>query len=110
MLSRLLLLAHCIGALPHPQPQSSALHRAALAGDIAEVRALLQSGHNINERMPKEETSVYSYSQTALMFASQMGHAHVVQLLLEEGADEHAADANGSTGTQPTVPSTPASN
>lgn len=82
-----------------------------MTGDIAEVRALLKSGrHNINERIPKEETWVYGYSQTALMFASQKGHADVVQLLLDEGADEHAADSNGSTGTQPTVPSTPASN
>ena len=52
---------------------------AVQSGDHEAVRALLQSGANVNARD--------RYGQTALMLAAHKGHADVVTVLIEHGAD-----------------------
>ncbi len=60
------------------------LMRAAVAGNVDEVRSLLRSGADPNEKLG-------SLGMTALMFAAARGHLDVVKLLLEAGADPNAA-------------------
>lgn len=62
------------------------LMRASEAGRTDEVRKLLESGANVNERYPE-------LGLTALMLASLRGHVEVVKLLLKAGADPNAAGA-----------------
>ena len=60
-----------------------AFRGAARYGDIERLRALLESGSDVNARD--------RYHQTALMLAAQGGHAAVVRLLIERGADLNVA-------------------
>jgi ankyrin repeat protein len=56
-----------------------AFRGAARHGDVERLRALLDSGSDVDQRD--------RYHQTALMLAAQGGHADVVRLLVERGAD-----------------------
>ena len=56
-----------------------AFRGAAKRGDVEHMRALLDSGSDVNQRD--------RYHQTALMLAAQAGHLDVVRLLVERGAD-----------------------
>lgn len=56
-----------------------AFRGAARFGDLERMRALLDTGSDVNQRD--------RYQQTALMLAAQGGHASVVRLLLERGAE-----------------------
>lgn len=58
---------------------NKAWERAVLSGDHEAVRALLQSGADVNARD--------RYGQTALMLAAHRGHAVIVDVLIEHGAD-----------------------
>ena len=77
------------------QPESSneppnTLLLAAEAGDVSAAFDFLQAGSNANEST--------STGTTALMKAAHAGHAEVVKLLLQHGADAAAHDStNGST-------------
>jgi uncharacterized protein len=64
---------------------TTALHRAAYAGDVAQVRALLQGGARAD--------AANRYGMTPLALAAGAGSAEVVTLLLEGGATVRAADA-----------------
>ena len=69
---------------------SAALLAAACAGDCALVEALVAEGFFIDARGgPRGET--------ALAVAAAHGHAEVVELLFEAGADLGALDAHGCT-------------
>ena len=57
-----------------------ALHAAARAGDLAEVRRLIEAA-----RVPVDAGD--RYDATALMMAAERGHLEVVRYLLEAGAD-----------------------
>lgn len=80
-LSLLLCAPRPGGAAEDP---GEALRRAASAGDLAKVKELLAAGADIN--------AANTYGGTALAFASDKGHAAVVDLLLERGADPNTKD------------------
>jgi ankyrin repeat protein len=62
------------------------LRRAALYGDVAAVRFLLEHGADPNI------AGIFS-RETALLGAARLGHAEVVDLLLAHGADVSAVDS-----------------
>jgi uncharacterized protein len=64
----------------------SKLTKAAYKGDSAEVEQLLKNGSDPDERQ---------MGITALMTACNRGHADVVRLLVEKGADVNAKDWEG---------------
>jgi ankyrin repeat protein/beta-lactamase regulating signal transducer with metallopeptidase domain len=65
---------------------STALHEAVKAGDLAEVKRLIGQGANVTAPAGEE-------SLTPLGEAAHKGHAEIVKVLLESGADvENAAD------------------
>lgn len=61
-----------------------ALRRAASVGDLAKVKELLAAGADVN--------AANTYGGTALAFASDKGHAAIVDLLLERGANPNTKD------------------
>ena len=65
------------------------LLKAAAAGDLAQVRALLEKGTNINHRQ--------NDGATALFMASQDGHEETVQALLARGAEIDHQNKKGVT-------------
>jgi outer membrane protein assembly factor BamB len=78
-------------ALSHAAAQESAqetaaerLWRAARTGDAKAVAAELEAGVDVN--------SATTYKSTALSFACDRGHAEVVKLLLERGANPNITD------------------
>ena len=75
-------------------PQSFAedipyLLTAASKGDVATVKAMLDSGANANS---KDENSI-----TALMYAARKNNADVVAALINKGAEINAQDKGGWT-------------
>ncbi len=58
-----------------------AIHCAAARGDIGEVRKLIQDGADINRHGDDQYRD-----KTALVFAAENGHADIVELLLNQGA------------------------
>jgi ankyrin repeat protein len=68
----------------------TALMTAARVGTLASVKALLVRGATVDS---KDER----HGQTALMWAAAEGHADVVQMLIEVGADYHLRLASGFT-------------
>ena len=64
------------------------LLKAAYAGDLAQVRALLEKGADIDHQAQT--------GATALIIASQEGHEGIVQALLARGAEiDHQAKMAG---------------
>jgi hypothetical protein len=68
--------------------QDEELFRAARHGDRAGVERALAAGADVNASAPVDR-------KTALFRAAVFGHAEIVRLLLDRGAD---ADAHGSDG------------
>ncbi|MCY1061965.1 ankyrin repeat domain-containing protein [Nannocystis sp. SCPEA4] len=69
-----------------------ALHRAAIEGQLEEVRRLLSEGVRIEARHP-----AWPGLPTALLAASFRGHAAVVEELLARGADVRGVNVQGRT-------------
>ena len=65
-------------------PAADALLQAVRKGDVAAVKAALDSG------VPTD--AKFRYDRTALSFAADRGQAEIVTLLLERGADVNAKD------------------
>ncbi len=81
-----------VGVLVQPPPGQygiTELMSAALAGDAATVKALLEAGADVN--------AADDWGDTALIRAAASGHAAVVELLLEAGADPEAPSRSGDT-------------
>jgi outer membrane protein assembly factor BamB len=72
-------------AAPGSSDRGEALRDAALAGDIAQVRALLDAGVPVDAPAPR-------HGQTALILAAGKGRLDVVRLLVERGADVNARE------------------
>jgi len=68
-------------------PESGILAEAASRGDMSEVRALLGMGVNPDE--PHEN------GQTALGFATLLGHVELIEILCEAGANPNLVDSEG---------------
>lgn len=79
MLGALLLLANSTS-----DDLAERLWDAARRGDVAVVREVLEGGVDVN--------ATTKYGATALSYACDRGHAEVVQLLLESGANPNAKD------------------
>ena len=77
-------------AVKNFQTRGSAFFEAARLGDALLLRKLLDEGIHVNFRQP------YS-SATALHLAAKNGRHKAVRLLLSEGADVHAGDADHAT-------------
>jgi len=70
--------------------KDGSLIRAAERGDTEELLSLLQTGANINSKIPLQH-------QTALHKASENGHTAVVQILLENGAEVDSRETGNFT-------------
>jgi ankyrin repeat protein len=70
---------------------NKSLHLPAGQGDLAKVRAEIEGGTNVNARDIA--------GQTALMYAAETGRLHVVEYLIENGADLDATSGRGGRGT-----------
>ncbi len=68
---------------------TTGLHRAALAGNLAETRFLLEQGYPADRRDRD--------GLTALCCAARNGHLDVMKMLLERGADVNARSREGHT-------------
>nr|CAA9235529.1 hypothetical protein AVDCRST_MAG63-1175 [uncultured Armatimonadetes bacterium] len=77
-------------------PVLSPLHDAARRGDVEAVRGLLDAGAIIDAPSPPEPFNNQG-GDTALMLAAFEGHAPVVRLLLDRGADPKATNNRGQT-------------
>ncbi len=66
---------------------SGALHRAAAAGDIEQIRSLISEGTDVNAKDEK--------GQTALHAAALHGQPGAAQILIAHGADLEARDKDG---------------
>ncbi|MDQ3281127.1 MAG: M56 family metallopeptidase [Acidobacteriota bacterium] len=70
---------------PNPSPVAEALIKAAEAGDMLEVRQLLDAGMDVNTIMPGDGT--------ALITAARAGRLDMVNYLIERGADVNLSSA-----------------
>ena len=67
----------------------ASIHRAARSGNLPAVRALLESGEDVNKRDP--------HGRTALHFAAYCDRPVTLKVLIEAGADVNEPDGNGAT-------------
>lgn len=70
-------------------PAPSRLHRAAAAGDVEQVKQLLEQGYEIDQQ--------HTRGLSALHEAVRRGHGEVVQVFMEAGADPDDPTAQGET-------------
>ena len=66
------------------------MHIAAAYDNLPAVRALLESGEDVNKREPK-------LGHTALYWAIYFDRPVILKVLIETGADVNAQDSNGAT-------------
>lgn len=88
-LPRPTLRAQAGPAAPQVKSETTPLMGAAARGRVADVRALLAAGADVNTQ-DKD-------GRTALMFAAAAGHADTVKVLLGKGADPNLKDETGQT-------------
>jgi len=67
----------------------TALHVAALSGDVAMAKTLIDGGSDVNARE--------AWDGTPLHFAARCGSAEICSLLLDAGADVNASNESGAT-------------
>ena len=62
---------------------------SVMSGDYSQVKNSIKEGADVNVRN--------RWGETALLWASYVGHTEVVELLIEKGADINVLDNNGYT-------------
>jgi ankyrin repeat protein len=118
-----LISAFCMRTAVTAVPGESAVADAAMRGDRAAVRALLQQGADVNaaqgdgmtalhwaarnDDLETAQTLLYAGANvrattrlgayTPLLMASQLGHAQIIEALLKVGADARSAAQSGAT-------------
>jgi ankyrin repeat protein len=83
-LSLLLLLSMITPLAASGQDDKEAFLAAARKGDVEAVKSFLAKGMDVNTKT--------EYGATALSYAADKGHAAVVKVLLDHGADPNATD------------------
>lgn len=84
-MKRRLLLSAAVGSMPgFVQAQPAAMLAAAQAGDLMQIRRLLDAGVPVDSRDGRQ--------RTALLLATRADHVDVARLLIERGADVNAQD------------------
>jgi ankyrin repeat protein len=73
------------------------LFDAVADGRVAQIRALLRHGADVNARRP---SSLFHAADTPLHLAAERGDAAVIDVLVDAGADLHAACASGKTALE----------
>jgi ankyrin repeat protein/beta-lactamase regulating signal transducer with metallopeptidase domain len=76
-------------ATKHHAKYTEALIKAAVDGDIEQVKSLIAKNANVN--------LMDNNGQTPLHYAAGAGHRHIVEFLITRGADVNAMDKNGET-------------
>src|SRR5579863_7340387 len=84
-----LLMLAILPVIAPAQTKVDDLFNSAGTGDLARVKALLDSGTDINSKSQN--------GGTALAFAACFGKLEVVRLLLDKGAQINAQDNNGAS-------------
>jgi len=72
------------------------IHRAAIAGDIQKIEALLKTGADPNAKLKN--------GMTPLHCATLNGHSNIVDILVAQGADTNAVDQKGRVPADLAVP------
>eukprot|EP00283_Hemiselmis_rufescens_P009927 CAMPEP_0173426194 /NCGR_PEP_ID=MMETSP1357-20121228/5731_1 /TAXON_ID=77926 /ORGANISM="Hemiselmis rufescens, Strain PCC563" /LENGTH=143 /DNA_ID=CAMNT_0014389805 /DNA_START=193 /DNA_END=621 /DNA_ORIENTATION=+ len=70
---------------------------AAARGDVTRLMALSRAGHNFSEPSQRRLTAWSRGPHFPLHYAAGWGHANVVALLLDAGADIDCEDGDGNT-------------
>lgn len=88
----------------HSVKNSGALHAAASAGKVENIRLLVEEhGADVNEPLPKaswERGGCYFVDWTPLHFAANLGREDAMKLLESYGANVDAVDTKGRTPSQ----------
>ncbi len=82
---------------PRPLYGPSALHIAAIEGDLQKIETLLAEGADLEARNRAQETPLMFAVDRA---AKEPGHLEVVRYLLKQGAAANAQDQEGKTALQ----------
>jgi hypothetical protein len=83
-LLRILTLAVVVSSFSRADDVGDDLLAATRKGDLAQVKALLDKGADVNSKSP--------YGQTPLFFACDRGYAEIAKLLVDRGADVNVKD------------------
>lgn len=84
LLTAVFCLAFAATSPAQTNDSGAQLREAATRGDLAQVKALLDAGTDVN--------AATEYGATALSYAADKGHAEVVKLLLSRGAKVDVTD------------------
>jgi len=76
-------------ASEHKEKPTKSLHKAAIDGDIDQIRLHLSIGSAVNTKDKK--------GRTALHFAASESHTEIARVLIAQGAKVNAKDVNGRT-------------